>query len=422
MPRTVRVTFAWTDGSLAGWTVASLYSASAADALALLCELGFSSDARAAHAPAYAFDSALVVAARVRESTHVMAALTSCLTDDARRHAADALDASAADAGSSLPSPTNPHDAMAYIESFKSSGACATLDSDSFTALAPTTLDSLLHSCHPLACRLLKEFRRADISLFGLRGDTTMLALFLQALGGPLPCDGGGWTKAELARCMAVLRAARAQAPQSTLGSCLRLIEGKLFEHALLLSPARAEGALEDMLAAPAGGAADPPCVRYLPQALPRLPALSSALSARRTAGGEPLRSIVALLGAYGCPGGQVAVTQSNLIALDDKIAATARGTAGNKLYTRLLQLALQPANRAVPPVSPVTSTTPPILSYTPRRSRARTRSPTSARSSPQGSLSCASASPTSTSRSRMQSPTAPPSCPPPSLATRRAA
>jgi hypothetical protein len=149
---------------------------------------------------------------------------------------------------------------------------------------------------------------------------------------------------------MAVLRAARAQAPESTVGSCLRLIEGKLFERALLLSPARAEGALEDMLAAPAGGAADPPCVRFLPQALPRLPAMSSALSARRTAVGEPLRSIVALLGAYGCPGGQAAVTQPNLIALDDKIAATAGGTAGDELYTRSLRLgaaAIQPGGTA---------------------------------------------------------------------------
>jgi hypothetical protein len=309
MPRTARVTFAGTDGSLAGWTVASLRSASAADALALLSELGFSSDARAVHAPAHAFDSALVFAARIREGTHGVAALASCLTDDARRRAAGALDAWEAAAGSSLPSPTSPHDAMAYIESFKSSGACATLDSDSFTALAPTTLDSLLSGRRPLARRLLKEFRRAYISLFCPRGDTTMLALFLQALGGPLPCDGGGWTKAESARCIAVLRAAREQAPRSTVGSCLRLIEGELFERALLLSPARAEGALEDMLAAPARGAADPPCVRFLPQALPRLPALSSALSARRTAHGEPLRSIVALLGAYGCPRGQAAVT-----------------------------------------------------------------------------------------------------------------
>jgi hypothetical protein len=113
-----------------------------------------------------------------------------------------------------------------------------------------------------------------------------VLALILQALGGPLPCGGDGWTKPESGHCIAVLRAARAQAPQSTVGSCLRLIKGKLFERTLLLSPVRAEGALEDMLAALAGGAADPPCVRFLPQALPRLPALSSALSARLTAVG----------------------------------------------------------------------------------------------------------------------------------------
>jgi hypothetical protein len=86
------------------------------------------------------------------------------------------------------------------------------------------------------------------------------------------------------------------------------------------------------MLAAPAGGATDPPCVSFLPQALPRLPTLSSALSARRAAVVEPLRSIVALLGAYGYPGGQAAVTQPSLIALNDKIAATADGSAGDEL------------------------------------------------------------------------------------------
>jgi hypothetical protein len=126
---------------------------------------------------------------------------------------------------------------------------------------------------------------------------------------------------------------------QSTVGSCLRLVEGKLFERALLLSPARAEIALEDKLTAPAGAAADPPCVRFLPQALPRLPALSSALSARPAANGEPLLSIVALLGAYGCSEGQAAVTQASLIAFNDKVAATAGGSGGDDLYARSLRL-----------------------------------------------------------------------------------
>jgi hypothetical protein len=166
MSRSARVTFARTDGSLADWTLASLRSTSAANALALLCKMGFSSDAKAAHAPAHALDSALVFAARVREGTRGVAALSSCLTDDAHRHVAGALDAWVAAAGASLPSPTNTHDAMAYIESFKSSGACATLDSGSFAALAPTALYSLLRGCRPLARKLLKEFRGADIALF----------------------------------------------------------------------------------------------------------------------------------------------------------------------------------------------------------------------------------------------------------------
>jgi hypothetical protein len=54
--------------------------------------MGFSGDAKAAHAPARALDSALVFAARVREGTRGVAALSSCLTDDARRLVADALD------------------------------------------------------------------------------------------------------------------------------------------------------------------------------------------------------------------------------------------------------------------------------------------------------------------------------------------
>jgi hypothetical protein len=122
-----------------------------------------------------------------------------------------------------------------------------------------------------------------------------MLALFLQALGGPLPCDGGGWTKAESARCMAVLRAARAQALQSTVGSCLRLIEGKLFERALLLSPARAEGALEHMLRRPPEGQptlrASASSPKHSPAYLPCRPPFRP--SARRSASpsGRSLRS-----------------------------------------------------------------------------------------------------------------------------------
>jgi hypothetical protein len=173
-----------------------------------------------------------------------VAALSSRLTDDARRLVADALDLCATGEGAALPSPTNSCEAMAYIESFTSSGSCQPLDAHSFTALAPTALDSLLRGRRPLARKLLKEFRGAYIALFCPRGGTAMLAPFLRALGCPLPCNGDDWTKSEATRCIAVLRAARAQAPQSKVGSCLWLIEGKLFERALLLSPARAEGAL----------------------------------------------------------------------------------------------------------------------------------------------------------------------------------
>jgi hypothetical protein len=214
MPRSALVTFAGTDGSLADWTLASLCSTSTADALALLCELGFLSYAKAAHAPAHALNSALVFAARVREGTRGVAALSSCVTDDARRLVADALDAWAAAASASLRSPTNAHNAMAYIETFKSSGACATLDSCSFTALAPTALDSLLRGRRPLARRLLKEFRGADIALFCLRGDTAMLALFLQALGRLLPCGGDGGTSPSR-RAASPSSARRARKPRS---------------------------------------------------------------------------------------------------------------------------------------------------------------------------------------------------------------
>jgi hypothetical protein len=117
---------------------------------------------------------------------------------------------------------------MAHIESFKSSGVCPTLDADSFTKLKPTAVDSLLRGSRPQARKLLKEFRSACIKLFYPRGETTMVAL-LRALGGPLRSGGDGWTKSEESRCVAVLHAARAQAAHSTVGSCPRLVEGKLF-------------------------------------------------------------------------------------------------------------------------------------------------------------------------------------------------
>jgi hypothetical protein len=43
----------------------------------------------------------------------------------------------------------------------------------------------------------------------------------------------------------------------------------------------------------------------------------------------------VALLGAYGYPCGQAAVTQSNLLALDDKITAIAGGSTSNDTHAR---------------------------------------------------------------------------------------
>jgi hypothetical protein len=339
MSHDARVTFAGADGSPAAWTLSSLRSSSAAEALALFSELGVAAGPEALKTPPSGFDSALIFAARLHDGARGAAALSSRLKPDARCSIATALDAWATTAGAALPAPTNPHEAMAFIEKFKGGGGAAAIGADAFEPRPPTALKELVRARRPRARKLLKEFRTADISLFCPRGDTTMLALLLQALGGLLPCDGEGWSKADSTRCLAVLQAVRVHAADSAIGPCLRHVEGMLYERALLLSAARAEGALEEMLRAPIGVAGDTPCSRFLPRALARLPALASAISARPVEAGEPLCSVVALLSAHGFSGAGSAVTIPNLVSLNVKIAANSGGTAGDTLYSRALRI-----------------------------------------------------------------------------------
>jgi hypothetical protein len=197
MSRGARATLDDTAGSPVCWTLTSLRSTPAADALSLFSGLGVSSDPKALNAPPPSFDSALIFAARLRDGAHGVAALSSRLTHEARCSIAAALGEWPAAASESIPAPTNPLEAMAFIEAFKGGGGAATIGADAFEPLKPTALDSLFRAHRPQARKLLKEFRKADISLFCPRGDSTMLSLLLQALGGPLPCAGEGWSKAD---------------------------------------------------------------------------------------------------------------------------------------------------------------------------------------------------------------------------------
>jgi hypothetical protein len=97
----------------------------------------------------------------------------------------------------------------------------------------------------PHARRLIKDFHSTCIELWSPRGDTTMLALVLQAIGGPLSTDGAVWSKPEEVRCVAVLKTLRSQAELATVGSCLWLVDGWLFQRTLLLFLADAGGALD---------------------------------------------------------------------------------------------------------------------------------------------------------------------------------
>jgi hypothetical protein len=120
---------------------------------------------------------------------------------------------------------------------------------------------------------------------------------------------GEAWDKPREMRFIAVLKSIRSHAATALIGSCRRLVSGILSERSLVLFPARAEGALDEMLAKTPGAAANFPCYRVLREVLPRLPALAAALAGHDSLPHELVESVVYLLTPYGRDDRQESVT-----------------------------------------------------------------------------------------------------------------
>jgi hypothetical protein len=108
---------------------------------------------------------------------------------------------------------------MALLEAFRRSAAGPILDADWFEIFLLACLDGLLSALRPVTPKMLKDFRSAGISIWCPRGDTTLLALTLQALDGQVPTRGTVWTKAAEMRLVAVLNSlSQAKSQSASVG------------------------------------------------------------------------------------------------------------------------------------------------------------------------------------------------------------
>jgi hypothetical protein len=225
---------------------------------------------------------------------------------------------------------------MARLEALRRSADGFALDAASFMTFLTARLYVFLRGKRKQAHNLLKGFRTADISVWCPRGDTTLLALVLQALDGQMPARGEVLDKPTEARFVAVLKSIRSHDEAASIGSCSRLVSGILGDRSLLLLPARAEGALGKMLSKIHGAAANFPCYRVLPEVLLQLPALVAALAGRRSSPDELIKSVVDLLTAYGRADSQESMMPANLQFLEGNSAAIASaGGSPAELYAR---------------------------------------------------------------------------------------
>jgi hypothetical protein len=221
-----------------------------ADTIALFCGCGALGGSLPVKIPSARSDAALIYCCIMGVDARDISVLLSELTDASRRSIAAALSAWSAKGAHHLPSPVTEADAMAYLESFKRSVSAPILRADSFVTLARTPLNALMRNKRRQATRsAIKEFCGAGADLWCPEGDTTLLALMLQALDGPLPTGGRVWSKAEERRSVAVLLALRAQAAKTdSVDACPRQVSNRLADRSLILIPAHPDGAFEEIL------------------------------------------------------------------------------------------------------------------------------------------------------------------------------
>jgi hypothetical protein len=193
---------------------------------------------------------------------------------------------------------------MAFLEAFKQSGACPPLDRVAFSPSTPTPLDELAPGVQFKAMRAtLKTFSSALLATWCPGGDTTLLALALQAINGPRTTGGAGWTQDEQAQKVAVLRSLRRRAGSHTsAGEALATVHDILQGRALSLHVTNRPGQFEGLVAALQGDPFDPPIPAYLDLALARLPWLHLAVQERPDPSVSIEDAVLDLLRCYDTP------------------------------------------------------------------------------------------------------------------------
>jgi hypothetical protein len=182
--------------------------------------------------------------------------------------------------GSGSPFPTTPAAATAFLKAFKQHSTCPPLDRMAFAPAVLSRLDTLAPGVQLKAVRAtLKTFSSATLTAWCQGRDTTLLALALQAIDGPLPTSGAGWTPDRRAQTVAVLWALRRRAGSHAIaGEVLATVHDVFRARALSLHVTHRPGQLERLVAPLPGDPFDPPIPAYLDLTLARLPWLHLAV------------------------------------------------------------------------------------------------------------------------------------------------
>jgi hypothetical protein len=209
---------------------------------------------------------------------------------------------------------------MAFLEAFKQHGTYPPLDRGSLAPAVLFPLDTLAPGVQLKAVRAtLKTF--ATLAAWYPGGDTTLLALVLKAIDGPLPTGGAGWTPDKRAQTVAVLLSLRRRAgSHASAWEVLATVRDVLRARALSLHVTHRPWQFERLVAPLPSDPFDPPIPAYLDLALARLPWLHLAVLERPDPSVSVEDAVLDLLRCYGYPSGRASVTQGNLMLLEGKI------------------------------------------------------------------------------------------------------
>jgi hypothetical protein len=291
---------------------------------------------RAADLSAGLLDDALLLASSLAPSADDVLVMYASLTQRGRDDIIASMSRWVAE--SLTPAPGTPAGATATVEAFQRSASLIALGDTAFDVGAPMPA-ARLFPCYPAAAATLANFSSATARAWCPDGDTCLLVLIRQAIGGPMPTAAAVWSAGARAEAVAVFCAMARRAAQGAIaGECLFTTADVLRARSLTLGPTWRAGAFERLLTALPGDAYDLPVARYLGGALPRLPWVAGALLDRQDRSMSDEDAAADLLSSHGMGAGVAMITQNNLKVLQGKAKASLStpGKPGSNQYDRL--------------------------------------------------------------------------------------